>query len=190
MSGTARLFGAGTVFILMAFGMAIGNQIGKGWPDTTMAISIMSLPLWTEWLAVIVGSISLVILFQARIKDTGWVILGGLVAFATVKYASVFVSNALAAFLGAIAVGACANLVSRFKGIPGAVVVVPGFIMLVPGSVGFKSLTALLEHDVVAGLNTAFDMVLVGISLVSGLLISSLVTLPQASEMHEIETEL
>ncbi len=192
MSGTSRVFGAGTVFILMAFGMVIGNQIIESFLSTTHISGqpLASLAEWTNWVAVILGSLALVVLFQARIKDSGWVILGGLVAYAAVKYASLFFNNAMTAFIGAIAVGLTANLVSRFTGVPGATLVVPGFIMLVPGSVGFKSLTALVEHDVVRGLDTAFDMTLVGISLVSGLLISSLVTLPKSKSFQDIESRL
>jgi uncharacterized membrane protein YjjP (DUF1212 family) len=192
ISGTARVFGAGTVFILMAFGMVIGNHIAEVLALTSVshASILHSLPAWTEWVAVLMGSMGLVILFQARLLDSGWVILGGLVAFAAVKYASLHFDNAMTAFCGAIAVGLCANIVSRFTQVPGATLVVPGFIILVPGSVGFRSLTALMEHDVVRGLDTAFNMILVGISLVAGLLISSLVTLPKSSATREIEGHL
>ncbi|WP_144392384.1 threonine/serine ThrE exporter family protein [Pleionea sediminis] len=192
MSGTARIFGAGSVFILMAFGVVIGNHLAELLPLTgpTHSVVLESLPAWTDWLAALVGSMALVVLFQARVRDAGFVILGGMVSFASVKYASLYFDNAMTAFCGAIAVGVCANLVSRFTGVPGATMVVPGFIILVPGSVGFRSLTALVEHDVVRGLDTAFDMTLVGISLVSGLLISSLVTLPKASSLQDLDTRL
>lgn len=192
MSGTARVFGAGSVFILMAFGMVIGNHLAGLLPLNlpTESSVVEALPAWTEWSAAFLGSTALVILFQARIKDAGFVILGGMIAFAAVKYASFYFDNAMTAFCGAIAVGVSANLVSRFTGVPGATMVVPGFIILVPGSVGFRSLAALIEHDVVRGLDIAFDMALVGISLVAGLLISSLVTLPKANAMQELDATL
>ncbi|MEE4245321.1 MAG: threonine/serine exporter family protein [Kangiellaceae bacterium] len=188
MSGTARLFGAGTVFILMAFGTVIGRHLASigHWPDNLQAAEIIPLAPWTEWLSVVLASAALVILFQARLRDGHWVIIGGVIAFAAAKYASIHFNSAMTAFLGAIAVGTSANIVSRLTNIPGAMMVMPGFIILVPGAVGFKSLTALLEHDVVRGLDAAFDASLVGISLVAGLLISSLVTLPKASPVADI----
>ncbi len=181
MSGTARLFGAGTVFILMAFGVVTGTHLAQvlGLNASEHQV-LLPLPAWTDWLAVFLGSMSMVVLFQARLKDAVFVVMGGLVAIISVKLASQHFNNAMTAFIGAISVGVCANLVSRWRKIPGANLVIPGFIMLVPGSVGFKSLTALVEHDVVKGLDTAFNMILVGVSLVSGLLISSLVSLPKA----------
>ena len=48
--------------------------------------------------------------------------------------------------------------------------------MLVPGSIGYRSLTALLAEEVVPGIQTAFRMLLVAASLVAGLLISSALT--------------
>ncbi|NVJ60767.1 MAG: threonine/serine exporter family protein [Gammaproteobacteria bacterium] len=192
MSGTARIFGAGTVFILMAFGMVIGNHLAGVFhlDEYIVHNGVVALPEWTMWACVLMGSSALVILFQARPKEAIWVILGGLIAFASTKYASFYFNNAMTAFCGAIAVGICANLVSRFTGVPGACLMVPGFIILVPGSVGFKSLTALVEHDVVRGLDTAFDMTLVGISLVAGLLLSSLVTLPKANQLQDLDTDI
>ena len=62
----------------------------------------------------------------------------------------------------------------------------PGFIILVPGTVGYRSILALVEHDVVTGLSTAFEVGLIGISLVAGFLLSSLVHLPKdASKDHK-----
>ena len=39
-------------------------------------------------------------------------------------------------------------------------VLVPGILLLVPGSVGFRSLTSLIERQAVAGIETAFSMIL------------------------------
>jgi uncharacterized membrane protein YjjB (DUF3815 family) len=51
-------------------------------------------------------------------------------------------------------------------------VLVPGILMLVPGSVGFRSLIALLERQALAGVETAFSTVLTAVALVAGLLIA------------------
>ncbi len=191
MSGTARLFGATIVFILMAFGIVIGSQLANTWfPELTMLEHTkVVLPTWSEWVAVLFAVFSFSILFQSRVKDFGWIFLGCAVAFATVKYTSLFLNTSLSAFFGAVAVGAIANLISRFKAIPGAFMVIPGFIILVPGSIGFNSVMALLEDDILGAIQTAFQMSLVGISLISGLLISSLVTLPKSKRISTLDDE-
>jgi len=61
----------------------------------------------------------------------------------------------------------------------------PGFIILVPGSVGYRSILALVEKDIVGGLETAFDVAVIGIALVAGFLISSMVPLPQDKARDE-----
>jgi len=58
------------------------------------------------------------------------------------------------------------------------IIMVSGIIVLVPGSIGFQSLSFLVEHDVVQGLDTAFKMGFVSIALVTGLLLASLL-MPQ-----------
>ena len=58
----------------------------------------------------------------------------------------------------------------------------PGILLLVPGSIGFWSLAALLESDVVSGVETAFRMVLVAVSLVAGLLLADAIVPPRDLE--------
>jgi uncharacterized membrane protein YjjB (DUF3815 family) len=57
--------------------------------------------------------------------------------------------------------------------------VVPGLMLLVPGSVGFRSLASLLERDVVAGVDTAFSMLMVAVALVAGLLSANALVPPR-----------
>ena len=81
----------------------------------------------------------------------------------------------LGAFVGACSVGLASNIFSRVTNAPASIPLVPGIIMMVPGAIGFRSISALLENDVLSGIQTAFSAVMVGISLVAGLLLSSAV---------------
>lgn len=76
-------------------------------------------------------------------------------------------------WVAALLVGLFANGYARVTNRPSAVAMLPGIILLVPGSVGFRSFDALLKHDVLAGINSAFGMILVAVSLVAGLLIAN-----------------
>jgi uncharacterized membrane protein YjjB (DUF3815 family) len=49
-------------------------------------------------------------------------------------------------------------------------------LLLVPGSIGFRSLSSLLDREVVTGMETAFTMVLIAAGLVAGLLLANVVT--------------
>jgi uncharacterized membrane protein YjjB (DUF3815 family) len=53
---------------------------------------------------------------------------------------------------------------------------VPGLLIQVPGSIGFRSVTSLLGQQVEAGIATAFQLALVGISLAAGVVAGNAVT--------------
>ena len=179
VSGTARLMGTMTVFIQLAFGSVIAAELATRFGLAFSHEVIKPVEFWTVWLAAAVAAVALVPLFSARIKDTPWFLLAALTAFTTVHYATEAMGSSLGAFTGAITVGLMAKMVSRFFDVPGAMIIMPGFIILVPGVVGYRSILALVENDLVTGLSTAFDVVVIAISLVAGFLLSSLVHLPK-----------
>lgn len=185
VSGTARLSGTVTTFIQLAFGSALGVELAKRLDLDLNHTVVSQIEPWTIWLAAAVASLALVPLFSARKKDFIWFLLAAMSAFTTVHFATESFGPSLGAFLGAIAVGLLAKLVTRFFDIPGAMIMMPGFIILVPGAVGYRSILALVEKDIVTGLSTAFDVAVIGISLVAGFLISSLVPLPKDSSKDE-----
>ena len=55
----------------------------------------------------------------------------------------------------------------------------PGILMLVPGSLGYRALDAFVRHDTLRGVETAFSLLLVAISLVGGLLTANAVLPPR-----------
>lgn len=182
VSGTARLSGAAILFVLMGFGVAIGDQLGvKLFPDLSYTAAKF-LPAWTEWGAVLLAGLGFVALFQARMRDSFWVVLAGLIAYASARYGSSLLGPVAGAFCGAFVIGGVSHLFRFIFDRPNSIMLVPGIILLVPGSVGFRSLHALLEQNVVAGLDIAFQMILAGISLVIGLLLSSVFALPTRRE--------
>lgn len=78
-----------------------------------------------------------------------------------------------------MAVSAFGNVYARLLRRPAAVTVVPGLLLLVPGSVGFRSFSLMLEEQTVVGLETAFTMMLVAISLAIGLLFGNVLVPPR-----------
>ncbi|WP_299177043.1 threonine/serine exporter family protein [uncultured Neptuniibacter sp.] len=179
VSGTARLVYSGTIFLQIGFGVAIGNALGMTlFPAESISLQ-WYLPDWALWPAIILAGVGLCFLFQSRPKDLPWVILGGLVAFATTWYGAQFFGQVMGAFIGAFVTGVVANIFERLSGVTRSVMLLPGIILLVPGSVGFQSLSLLVEKNVLEGVDTAFSMSFVAIALVTGLLFSSLVLPPK-----------
>jgi len=179
VSGTSRMAGTMTTFIQLAFGSALAVELAKRIGLQFNNVLLAPIDPWSIWLAVSIAALALVPLFSARKQDAGWFLLAALSAFTMVHFATQEMGASLGAFAGAITVGLIARLVSRFFDVPGAMIIMPGFIILVPGAVGYRSILALVEKDMVTGLSTAFDVALIGVSLVAGFLLSSLVHLPK-----------
>lgn len=181
-SGSARLANALMIFLALAFGVAFGAQLASLLIAGTPAVGLIHpipLPDWTEWVALLIAPLGFVVLLRASPRDIPWILIAGITAYFGVRLGARALGPQLGAFAGAVAVGAGSNLYARFLDRPAAVVQVPGILFLVPGSIGFKSLAALLDSDVVSGIETAFRMTLVAIALVAGLLVSNVVVPPR-----------
>jgi uncharacterized membrane protein YjjP (DUF1212 family) len=179
VSGTARLFGALMVFIQLAIGSALAIEFSSYLGFQSNNKVLVQADFWSILLAAGIASIALVPLFSARKQDFGWFLLAALSAFTTVYFAGNVMGPSIGAFVGAIVVGLLAKIVTHYYDVPGAMIIMPGFIILVPGTVGYRSVMALVENDVFTGLSTAFDVFIIGFSLVGGFLLSSLVHLPK-----------
>jgi uncharacterized membrane protein YjjB (DUF3815 family) len=64
-------------------------------------------------------------------------------------------------------------VISRLRDQPSSVTQVPGILFLVPGSVGVRSLFSMLDQEVVRGVETTFEMLLIAASLVAGILVAN-----------------
>ncbi len=174
VSGTARLSGAMITFLQLAFGVALGQRLAD-LAVAPQASSSPSPPSLTIVLAALVAtSIALTVLFQARPKDTPVVLVMTSVAFFGARFGTEYLGPYLGALVGAWLVGTLGTLMSRWRNIPSAIPILPALLILVPGSIGFRSLSALLAEDVVSGLSAGFSMMVIAFSLVIGLLFANL----------------
>lgn len=179
VSGTARLSGTLIIFIQLAFGSYFAAELISKFDFVASIPQVSAVPYWTILVAVAVSAVSLVPLFSARKQDTGWFLVAALSAFSSVHLVSQMMGPFIGAFAGAITVGLIAKLMNKFFDVPGAMIIMPGFIILVPGAIGYRSILSLVDNNLLAGLSSAMDVALIGISLVAGFLISSLAQLPK-----------
>ncbi|MCC6284614.1 MAG: threonine/serine exporter family protein [Phycisphaerales bacterium] len=177
VSGTSRLMYALTILFSVGFGFALGRQVEQVLPDPRLASA--PLPAWTELVALCMAPIAYVVLFQARLRDAGVIAAAVFVAFLGARLGAQGLGPQVGACVGAFLVGSGANLHSRWKDQPAAIAILPGLLVLVPGSVGFKSLDALLGADVQSGISTAFQMVMVAAAIVAGLLVANVAVPPK-----------
>jgi len=179
VSGTARSTAAAIVFMEIAFGVALGEQVMTRAFGAAVVAHGPLLPPWTEPIALVAASLSIAVLFQAHPRSIPVVVLSCCVAFYGSRLGAWLLGPALGACVGAFGVAAFSNLYARTTRRPAMVPMVPGTLLLVPGSIGFRSLTSMVDRDVITGIDTAFTMVLVAVSLVAGLLIANATISPR-----------
>ena len=181
VSGTARLAGASTVFLLMLLGVAMGAELVSQLMGPATAFVPTALPGWLIAAGVAVAPLSFVVLFAARLNEFGWIWLGCVSGVGVSSWASGFVGPELASFLGAVIIGLLGNELDRRGRLPASVLRAPGLIMLVPGGLSLRSLEAMWHHEAVQGVEGLFSAVLVGAALAGGMLIANLLRPPSGS---------
>ncbi|MCB9838930.1 MAG: threonine/serine exporter family protein [Phycisphaeraceae bacterium] len=178
VSGSARLMGALIVFVMIGFGVAVGLRIGALLPVEPGAVAA-HFPDWFDPVALLITAFPLVVLFRTGPNQILWVLLAALIGYSGARLGAITLGPGLGACIGAFLVGATSNACARILNRPAAVMTAPGILLLVPGSIGFRSVASLLNHDVIAGVETAFGMLMVAAAIVTGLLLANVVVPPR-----------
>jgi uncharacterized membrane protein YjjB (DUF3815 family) len=180
-AGSARFAGAMATLLKLTFGAVAGTQIAFlfGWEGA--AAQLPPVPGWAHWVALLGASYAFAVLFRAGRRDYPLVMAAAWLGYLSAWVGRLQFGPEFAVFLGGLVVGATSNAYARWASRPGALIRVPGIILLVPGSVGFRSLSFVFEHDVFLGVDTAFHLIAILASLVAGLLFGNLLIPPRRS---------
>ena len=174
-SGTARISGAFMTLLGIVFGVALGTRLGTALFGMPSAITPAALPGWVGAVALPLAPLASVAILRAAPRDTPWIVAAGVLGVVGGRFGAASLGVELGTFAGAFAVALASSAYERLRGRPAAVVLVPGILMLVPGSVGFRSLSSFLERRTLAGIETAFSMILTAVALAAGLLIAGVI---------------
>jgi uncharacterized membrane protein YjjP (DUF1212 family) len=174
-SGTARMMSALIVFLTIGFGLAVGLKLGMVTMHPSIEATSVPLPTWTLFVALLLAPLGFMARFQANPRDAVPIVAICALAFGASRFGAELMGIANGAFAGALAVGVASGLYSRWRGQPALVTSTVGIIMLVPGSVGFRSITNIIAHDPIAGIQTALTMVVTAVAIVTGLLLARVV---------------
>jgi len=174
-SGTLRLSSAFMTLLGIVFGVALGTRLGTMlFGDPASAIPV-GLPGWAPYVAIVLASASSVVILRADPRDAPWIVAAGVLGVLSGRLGAAKLGLELGMFVAAFGVAMASAAYERWKNRPAPVVLVPGILLLVPGSIGYLSMSSLMERNTVAGIDTAFTMVLTAVSLVAGLLIAGIV---------------
>lgn len=181
VSGMARLAGAAAVLLKLGFGIAAANQVAHALGLDRAPAPIAPLPAGADWIALGVASLAFCVLFRAARRDWPLVVASAWLGYLCTRFGGQALGAEFGVFFAGLVVGCASNLYAKGRNRPGALVRVPGIILLVPGSVGLRSLFFVFERDVYLGLDTAFSLVVLLVSLVAGLLFGNVIVTPRRS---------
>lgn len=181
VSGTARLTAAMMVFMQIIFGVALSQELLTRLIGSPMTAEVALTPPWVAVVALGTACVAIATMFRAPPRAFPIIVLTALGGFFSARYGGHYLAPEIGACLGGLVASGIANTYARIWNRSALVALVPGLMLLVPGSLGFRSLSALWEQDVVGGIDTAFKMVLVAISLVAGILVANALILPRRS---------
>ncbi|QRP64642.1 threonine/serine exporter family protein [Rhodanobacter sp. FDAARGOS 1247] len=185
VSGMARMGGAMSTLLKLTFGTIAATQLCAAFGIKARDFALPALPTWTDYPALLVAAIAFAILFRAAKRDWPVVIVAVVVGYLATRWGGQISSSLSGApvgvFLGGLLLGAMANVYARYAQRPGAVIREPGILLLVPGSVGFRSVSFLMERDTTLSLDTGLLLITLLVSLVAGLMFGDLLISPRRS---------
>lgn len=184
VSGTARLTAAAIVFLQIAFGVALAEQVVAHLWGPTVALAVAAppaIPAWAEPIALVVAILSSMALFRAHPRAAVGIFIAGFAAYYGARIGAYGFGPVLGASVGGFLVTAGSNVYARVARRPAMISLVPGILLLVPGSLGFQSVSSMLRRDTITGIDTAFTMILVAVSLVAGMLVANFTISPRRS---------
>jgi uncharacterized membrane protein YjjP (DUF1212 family) len=176
VSGTARIMDATMQLFKLYFGAFLGISLGYqlfGQQELALADT---LPLWVNWLGVLMLSIGLIAIFRTRMKHVPWAMASTFIAYAASTFSSGYLENGLGAFVGAFSLGVFANLFSRIANAPSTIVAMHGLIVLVPGSKTYIGLNSFISgQDFIKADHIGQEIFMILMSLVAGLIFANVV---------------
>lgn len=182
VSGGARLAATTLVFATLAFGLALGSAIGQSVVGPTPEVSPQPVPMWAISASLLLAAVGLALILRVRVREWIWVAIACAIAWASGQLGFWTLGGSLGAFVGGALVGLSGNAYARLTSLPGSTLHIPGLLLLVPGSVGMRSMAALLGADVLTGIEVAFAAVLTAVALATGMIVAS-VLLPPRNEL-------
>jgi len=179
-AGGARMAGVGVVFLAMTFGTVLGTALAELVPGETHGPLPAHLPDGFLALALVAVALGSTVRFRARPGDVVVIFAASAVALVASRAGAQVAGHLAGAFVAALALGLLSNLYAWVSRRAAELVVIPGLAVLVPGSIGVCSIEALLTKNTTQGVDAAFDMFMVAMALVGGLLFSNALTRDRA----------
>ncbi len=174
VAGTTRLVSAITMVVFLGLGVVLVNKMVSLLGIPVTAELATALPPWLDAVAVGVALLAFAISLSTPPRELPWVLLLGGTAELVERLIVADLGRPLAVSLAACLVAASTNLYARLTGRLASVVLAPAITMLLPGSLSLRSMLSFADSNVVSGVDSTYQMVLIAGALVTGLLVGNL----------------
>jgi uncharacterized membrane protein YjjP (DUF1212 family) len=154
-------------------GAAIGVGIAGLFVSASITVAEPQAPVDQKWMLLYFPLllVGLDFAFQISRRDLPWSVLISGLAFLGVQGGSSVMNDNLGNLLGTIIAVVVANFWARKTGRPTSIVLIPAIVMLVSGSIGFRGLATMASGDMALGVHQFFQMFIVAMTLVVGIMI-------------------
>ena len=134
--------------------------------------------LWVQLLFPVL-LVGLCLSFQVSRRDFLSAFLVSGAAYLGIMAGSAMLDTNLGNLLGTIVAVLLANFWARRTGRPTSIVLIPAIVMLVSGSIGFRGLAAMAGGDVLLGAQEFFQMFVVAMTIVAGIMVGYTLVRPE-----------
>jgi uncharacterized membrane protein YjjB (DUF3815 family) len=160
---------------MIAIGLYIGSEISKQFHFSIQKVDFVFNPFWLKWISLLLVPMGFLVLFKAKIKDFIWIAIACWSSYFLFVFFTKYLNQAFSVFLSAFLLGLLSNIFAVWKQRNSSLMLVPGMILLVPGSLGFFSVSHLLESNILLGIETSISMLSISMALVFGIIFSNIV---------------
>lgn len=164
------------------------KQIAGGWFGIAIASLLVTIstvepavPVNKLWLLLLFPLllIGLSLAFQTSKRDLPWAVLVSGIAYLGVLAGGSILDTNVGNLLGTIIAVVISNLWSKYTGRPTSIVLIPAIILLVSGTIGFRGLASMAQGDLLLGIQQFFQMFVVAVTIVVGILIGYTIIRPE-----------
>jgi len=177
-SGVARVANAFLSLCMIGLGMALGYKlVPLGTP--LWDLHVPTVPSGITYGVLLITAICFGVLLNANRRDIPIITASAFLAFTVNSLASPSLGTIVGAGLGAFTLGLAGNIYHRLLDRSVMVPITPGVLLLVPGSIGFRSIDAMMMGDITLGIELFFKMTMVAGALAAGIATSLTIIPPR-----------
>lgn len=180
ISGINRLVDGILITAVLVIGNVLGTSIVQALWTVPPPDASTDRPLWIIFTSIIVLMLGLTFVFKVRLKELGWVILAGELAYTGVLLGGQL-GNWQGSFIGALILGLYTSLFASRLHRSGSVVMLPGIMILVPGVAAYFGFNALQTSGVIGALLAGWGVLVQIVAIMGGLFVAASIAPQRAS---------